>query len=141
MVSGTGALIAIWVRLRLKNYNALNIVFYSVVFNIVFASILLFIKDKYLFIEFTFMSASLIILSGFFCALGFILFIKAYQTNTIVQAIAIAKYTEIVWGIIFGYFIFATIPSVSALIGACLLIGANIVNIKYTGNSIKSIHN
>ena len=67
--------------------------------------------------------------AGLFCCLGILFFMKSYQGGYI-NSIAILQYTQILWGVVFGYILFQSIPNIYAISGAVIIIMANLLNLK-----------
>ena len=67
------------------------------------------------------------------CVIGFT---KASSVGTV----APYHYTQMIWGIIFGYIIFEHVPSTSALIGAVLIIYSGLFIALYTTDKSKSTY-
>jgi drug/metabolite transporter (DMT)-like permease len=125
----SGALSGVVVKKYLTNENAITIAFYNILLSIIVAIVYLSFRMENPFNDMNFNLGILISLAGFFCSLGIIFFMKSYQKGA-VQSIAILQYTQIVWGVLFGYMLFKDSPSLFSIIGILLIIIANIFNIK-----------
>lgn len=65
--------------------------------------------------------------SAIFCVFGNLLFIQAYRLTPI-NIVAPTEYALIIWGIIFGYFIFHQTTTIPIIIGALIVILGNFIN-------------
>ena len=69
--------------------------------------------------------ATLLICAGFIGGIGQILLTESYRYAE-VSTIAPFEYTSIIWGTIFGYYLFGDLPDGTLLFGAAIVIGAGI---------------
>jgi drug/metabolite transporter (DMT)-like permease len=69
--------------------------------------------------------ATLLICAGFVGGIGQILLTESYRYAE-VSTIAPFEYTSIIWGTIFGYYLFGDLPGGTLLFGAAIVIGAGI---------------
>jgi drug/metabolite transporter (DMT)-like permease len=69
--------------------------------------------------------ATLLICAGFIGGIGQILLTESYRYAE-VSTIAPFEYTSIIWGTIFGYYLFGDLPGGTLLFGAAIVIGAGI---------------
>ena len=129
----SGAISGIVVKKYLKNENTTTIGTYNILLSIIVACLYLIVQKENPFVNLSTNFIALILGAGLFCSLGILLFMKSYQ-NGYVQSISILQYIQLVWGVGFGYFLFNSIPSVYATIGAFIIILANILNIYMAKN-------
>jgi drug/metabolite transporter (DMT)-like permease len=73
----------------------------------------------------TWQQATLLICAGFVGGVGQILLTESYRYAE-VSTIAPFEYTSIIWGTIFGYYLFGDVPGGTLLFGAAIVIGAGI---------------
>jgi drug/metabolite transporter (DMT)-like permease len=73
----------------------------------------------------TWQQATLLICAGFLGGIGQILLTESYRYAE-VSTIAPFEYTSIIWGTIFGYYLFGDLPGGTLLFGAAIVIGAGI---------------
>jgi len=132
-ISISGALSGIIVKKYLKDENISTIGSYNILLSIIVASIYLLIKQENPFINLEINFIGLILCAGLFCCFGILFFMKSYQGGYI-NSIAILQYTQILWGVGFGYLLFQNIPSVYGIIGAIIIIIANLLNLKKQSN-------
>ena len=125
----SGALSGIVVKKYLKDENITTIGIYNILLSILVASIYLLIKQENPFINLEINFILLIMFAGLFCCLGILFFMKSYQGGYI-NSIAILQYTQILWGVVFGYILFQSIPNIYAISGAVIIIMANLLNLK-----------
>ncbi len=125
----SGALSGVIVKKYLKDENTTTIGFYNILLSIFVACIYLLIKQENPFVNLSNNFIGLILGAGLFCSLGILFFMKSYQ-NGYIHSIAILQYTQIVWGVGFGYFLFSTIPNIYSIFGALIIILANLLNLK-----------
>lgn len=77
---------------------------------------------------------SLICIAALGTVLGTTFFMKAFQVAPI-KYVAPTQYTQLIWGIIFGYLLFSDITSLNTLLGAAIIIIATIINLYYSSKS------
>lgn len=87
-------------------------------------------------LDFTPMQWGVLILSGGASVLATISMVTAFQ-NAPAATVAPYHYTQIVWGVVFGYILFSDIPHVLTIIGSAVIIGAGLYlfhqDYKYSG--------
>lgn len=66
----------------------------------------------------------LMVLLGFIASAGFYLLVKAYMVAEF-SAVAPFEYLYILWGAVFGFFIWQEIPSATTIVGVLLLVSSN----------------
>ena len=68
-------------------------------------------------------------IAGCVTCMGSLFYLKAYQTAE-ARILAPIQYTQMIWGSILGFMLFAEYPSINVIIGATIVIVANVINIK-----------
>jgi drug/metabolite transporter (DMT)-like permease len=121
----TGALSALIVKLYMSDSNAL-----SSSISIYILSILLSIGLSYdsfeMIYDIKLIAFSVIV--SIVAILATVFFMQAYQKSQ-ARTIAPIQYTQIIWGIIFGYVLFNQIPTSITLIGCSIIIVGNYINL------------
>ena len=83
--------------------------------------------------------ASLFLLRGVVSIMGIMLVSAGYHHATSAAAVAPFHYTQIIWGSLLGYFLFADIPSLNVMIGAAILIVTGIYLVRYETARVKRL--
>ncbi|MDR2007777.1 MAG: DMT family transporter [Alphaproteobacteria bacterium] len=125
----TGALSGIVVKKYLPTENTITIAIYNILLSMLVALGYFAFTGEKLFLTDNINTITLIALGGIFCALGMIFFMMSYQKGA-VQSIVSMQYIQIIWGVLFGFILFATVPSLPAIIGVAIIMIANYINIK-----------
>ncbi|MDR0484093.1 MAG: DMT family transporter [Alphaproteobacteria bacterium] len=128
----TGSLSGIIARKYLQNENPYSATFYVAVCSFSLGIIMLIFEGKVSDFNLisnyiTFKISAIIFFSALFTIIASSLFMKAYQISK-ATTIAPTQYTQLLWGIIFGYALFDDRTSFSTLIGCGIIIFATFFN-------------
>lgn len=131
LVALTNAVNGIIVRRYLPSANTFSIAFYSIILSLLVGLIyILLIKPQFnLMLPPNFNQLSLIFISGLLAGLGMVFSMWSFQKSQVIN-ITHFQYSQMVLGIILGYFIFKDIPTTYSLIGIVIIIISNVVIIK-----------
>ncbi|MCL2567661.1 MAG: DMT family transporter [Alphaproteobacteria bacterium] len=128
-VAITGAFSGIVVKKYLPNENTITIAIYNILLSILVAIAYFGWSGESIYLTNNINTISLIAAGGIFCAMGMIFFMMSYQRGA-VQSIVSMQYIQIIWGVLFGFILFAVVPSIFAIIGVAIIMTANYINIK-----------
>ena len=105
-----------------KNYHSLQIAFMTCfVVTTIFG-----LFSFYKFYDFTMRDIFVLFISAFFLALGYIFSIATIKV-ALVSATSTFRYSVILWGILYGYFLFDEVPSNNSYIGALIIIISGLI--------------
>ena len=80
----------------------------------------------YKFYDFKLMDIFILFIAAFFLALGYVFSIATIKI-ALVSATSTFRYSVILWGILYGYFLFDEIPSSNSYIGALIIIISGLI--------------
>ena len=89
-------------------------------------SFLVGVLSIYKFYNFNFNEYLIMFVTSFFLSLGYIFSIATIKV-TLVSITSTFRYSVILWGILFGYFIFNEIPRMNTYLGALLIIFSGLI--------------
>lgn len=127
-VAFTGALAAIFVKKYLPNEKAFSSIFYALLMSFILSIIFLLgdsSNSKNMIPDLSVIPVILISATG--TIIGSSMYVLAYQKAKS-QFVAPTQYTQMIWGITFGYLLFNDLPNQFTLIGCSIIIVANIIN-------------
>ena len=105
-----------------KNYHSLQIAFMTCfVVTIIFG-----LFSIYKFYDFSLEDIFILFISAFFLALGDIFSIATIKI-ALVSVTSTFRYSVILWGIIYGYFLFNEVPSANSYAGALIIIVSGLI--------------
>ena len=105
-----------------RNYHSLQIAFMTCfVVTITFG-----LFSIYKFYTFSLMDIFILFIAAFFLALGYIFSVATIKI-ALVSATSTFRYSVILWGILYGYFLFDEIPSSNSYIGALIIIISGLI--------------
>tara|TARA_B100000795_G_scaffold241341_1_gene204041 strand:+ start:314 stop:1207 length:894 start_codon:yes stop_codon:yes gene_type:complete len=105
-----------------KNYHSLQIAFMTCfVVTIIFG-----LFSIYKFYDFSLEDIFILFISAFFLALGYIFSIATIKI-ALVSVTSTFRYSVILWGIIYGYFLFNEVPSANSYAGALIIIVSGLI--------------
>ena len=84
------------------------------------------ILSIYKFYDFTLKDIFILFISAFFLAMGYIFSIATIKI-ALVSVTSTFRYSVILWGIIYGYFLFDEVPSTNSYIGALIIIISGLI--------------
>jgi S-adenosylmethionine uptake transporter len=125
----TGALSGIMVKKYMVDENTWKIAFYNVILSLLVACLYFIITKEKVYIINDLQIYLLIFIGGLLACIGMVFFMKSYQKG-IVQNISIMQYTQIVWGVLFGYILFNNIPSFYNITGLLIIILSSFISIR-----------
>jgi drug/metabolite transporter (DMT)-like permease len=105
-----------------KDYHSLQIAFMTCFVVTIFFGLLTFYKFYY----FTLKDIFILFISAFFLAMGYIFSIATIKI-ALVSVTSTFRYSVILWGIVYGYFLFDEVPSASSYIGALIIIISGLI--------------
>jgi len=115
-----------------RNYHSLQIAFMTCfVVTIIFG-----LFSVYKFYDFTINDIFILFIAAFFLALGYIFSVATIKV-ALVSATSTFRYSVILWGILYGYFLFNEVPSTNSYTGALIIIISGLIIIsrqKQLGN-------
>ncbi|MDR2007776.1 MAG: DMT family transporter [Alphaproteobacteria bacterium] len=128
----TGSASGIIARKYLQNENPYSATFYVAICSFLLGVIMLAsegrLSDFSNTLEYINFEVSIIIFfSALFTIIASSLFMKSYQI-TKATTLAPAQYTQLLWGILFGYVLFNDTTSISTLLGCVVIVGATLLN-------------
>jgi len=105
-----------------RNYHSLQIAFMTCfVVTVIFG-----IFSIYKFYTFNSKDIFILVISAFFLALGYIFSVATIKV-ALVSVTSTFRYSVILWGIIYGYFLFNEIPTKNSYIGALIIITSGLI--------------
>jgi len=105
-----------------KDYPSLQIAFMTC-----FVVTALFgLLSVYKFYDFSLMDIFILFIAAFFLALGYIFSVATIKI-ALVSATSTFRYSVILWGILYGYFLFEEVPSTNSYIGALIIIISGLI--------------
>ena len=105
-----------------KDYPSLQIAFMTC-----FVVTLLFgLLSIYKFYDFSLMDIFILFIAAFFLALGYIFSVATIKI-ALVSVTSTFRYSVILWGILYGYFLFDEVPSTNSYIGAIIIIISGLI--------------
>ena len=105
-----------------RNYHSLQIAFMTCfVVTIIFG-----LFSIYKFYVFSLKDIFILFISAFFLALGYIFSVATIKV-ALVSVTSTFRYSVILWGIIYGYFLFNEVPSINSYIGALIIIVSGLI--------------
>ena len=105
-----------------KDYHSLQTAFMTCFVVTIFFGLL----SIYKFYDFTLKDVFILFISAFFLAMGYIFSIATIKV-ALVSVTSTFRYSVIIWGIIYGYFLFDEIPSSNSYIGASIIIVSGLI--------------
>ena len=105
-----------------KDYPSLQIAFMTCLVVTILFGLLSFYK----FYDFSLMDIFILFIAAFFLALGYIFSIATIKI-ALVSATSTFRYSVILWGILYGYFLFDEVPSTNSYIGALIIIISGLI--------------
>ncbi len=133
IVASTGALSAIIGRKYLQDENPYSATFYVICSGFLLSLILILVDNPLNTLNIikneipTIHTIIVILISGLGTIIGSSLFLKAYQ-NGVTNFIAPIQYTQLIWGLLFGYIIFNDKTTFTTILGASIIIIATLLN-------------
>ena len=104
------------------NYHSLQIAFMTCfVVTIIFG-----IFSIYKFYDFSLRDIFILFISAFFLALGYIFSVATIKV-ALVSVTSTFRYSVILWGILYGYFLFNEVPSINSYLGALIIIISGLI--------------
>jgi len=104
------------------NYHSLQIAFMTCfVVTIIFG-----IFSIYKFYDFSLRDIFILFISAFFLALGYIFSVATIKV-ALVSVTSTFRYSVILWGILYGYFLFNEVPSTNSYLGALIIIISGLI--------------
>jgi len=100
-----------------KDYPSLQIAFMTCFV----VTILFGLLNIYKFYDFSLMDIFIIFIAAFFLAVGYIFSVATIKI-ALVSVTSTFRYSVILWGILYGYFLFDEVPSTNSYIGALIII-------------------
>jgi drug/metabolite transporter (DMT)-like permease len=105
-----------------KNYPSLQIAFMTC-----FAVTVLFgLLSIYKFYNFSLRDIFILLIAAFFLALGYIFSVATIKI-ALVSVTSTFRYSVILWGMLYGYFLFDEVPSTNSYIGAIIIIISGLI--------------
>ena len=105
-----------------RNYHSLQIAFMTCfVVTIIFG-----IFSIYKFYDFSLKDIFILFISAFFLALGYIFSVATIKV-ALVSVTSTFRYSVILWGILYGYFLFNEVPSTNSYLGALIIIISGLI--------------
>jgi len=105
-----------------KNYPSLQIAFMTCfVVTAIFG-----LLSIYKFYNFSLMDIFILFIAAFFLAIGYIFSVATIKI-ALVSATSTFRYSVILWGILYGYFLFDETPSINSYIGALIIIISGLI--------------
>ncbi|MDA8932768.1 DMT family transporter [Candidatus Pelagibacter ubique] len=105
-----------------KDYHSLQTAFMTCFVVTIFFGIL----SIYKFYDFTLKDIFILFISAFFLAMGYIFSIATIKI-ALVSVTSTFRYSVILWGIIYGYFLFDEVPSTNSYIGALIIMISGLI--------------
>ena len=105
-----------------KDYSSLQIAFMTCfVVTVIFG-----LLNIYKFYYFSLMDILILFIAAFFLAIGYIFSVATIKI-ALVSATSTFRYSVILWGILYGYFLFDEVPSINSYIGALIIIISGLI--------------
>jgi len=105
-----------------KDYSSLQIAFMTC-----FVVTALFgLLSIYKFYDFSLMDNFILFIAAFFLAIGYIFSVATIKI-ALVSATTTFRYSVILWGILYGYFLFDEIPSINSYAGALIIVISGLI--------------
>jgi len=105
-----------------KNYSSLQIAFMTCFV----VTILFGFLSVYKFYYFSIVDIFILFVAAFFLALGYIFSVATIKI-ALVSATSTFRYSVIIWGILYGYFLFEEVPSKNSYIGALIIVISGLI--------------
>jgi len=105
-----------------KDYHSLQIAFMTC-----FVVTTLFgLLSIYKFYDFSIMDIFILFIAAFFLALGYIFSVATIKI-ALVSVTSTFRYSVILWGVLYGYFLFNEVPSTNSYVGALIIIISGLI--------------
>ena len=105
-----------------KDYPSLQIAFMTC-----FVVTALFgLLSIYKFYDFRLMDIFILFIAAFFLAIGYIFSVATIKI-ALVSATSTFRYSVILWGILYGYFLFDEVPSINSYVGALIIVISGLI--------------
>ena len=104
------------------NYHSLQIAFMTCFVVTIFFGIL----SIYKFYDFSLKDIFILFISAFFLSIGYIFSIATIKI-ALVSVTSTFRYSVILWGILYGYFLFDEVPSINSYIGALIIVVSGLI--------------
>ena len=104
------------------NYHSLQIAFMTCFVVTIFFGIL----SIYKFYDFNLKDIFILFISAFFLSIGYIFSIATIKI-ALVSVTSTFRYSVILWGILYGYFLFDEVPSTNSYIGALIIVISGLI--------------
>ena len=105
-----------------KDYPSLQIAFMTCFV----VTVLFGLLSIYKFYDFKLMDILILFIAAFFLALGYIFSVATIKI-ALVSATSTFRYSVILWGILYGYFLFDEVPSTNSYIGALIIVISGLI--------------
>ena len=105
-----------------KKYTSLQIAFMTCFI----VTALFGLLSIYKFYDLSLMDISILFIAAFFLALGYIFSIATIKI-ALVSATSTFRYSVILWGILYGFFLFGEVPSTNTYIGALIIVISGLI--------------
>ena len=105
-----------------KNYSSLQIAFMTCFV----VTVLFGLLSIYKFYDFSLKDIFILFIAAFFLALGYIFSIATIKI-ALVSVTSTFRYSVILWGILYGYFLFDEVPSTNSYIGALIIVISGLI--------------
>ena len=105
-----------------QDYHSLQIAFMTCFVVTIFFGLL----SIYKFYDFSLKDILILFISAFFLALGYIFSVATIKV-ALVSVTSTFRYSVILWGIVYGYFLFEEIPVINTYIGALIIVISGLI--------------
>jgi len=105
-----------------KNYHSLQVAFMTCFV----VTVLFGLLSIYKFYDFSLKDIFILFIAAFFLALGYIFSIATIKI-ALVSVTSTFRYSVILWGILYGYFLFDEVPSTNSYIGALIIVISGLI--------------
>ena len=105
-----------------KDYPSLQIAFMTCLV----VTALFGLLSIYKFYAFSLMDILILFVAAFFLAIGYIFSVATIKI-ALVSATSTFRYSVILWGILYGYFLFDEVPSINSYIGALIIVISGLI--------------
>ena len=105
-----------------KNYPSLQIAFMTCFV----VTVLFGLLSIYKFYDFSLMDIFILFIAAFFLAIGYIFSVATIKI-ALVSATSTFRYSVILWGILYGYFLFDEVPSINSYFGALIIVISGLI--------------